>query len=96
VTDAGALHGRWVHSHEEDGDDEEVFRPASYAFPPARGRSSIELRPDGTYVERSPGPDDRPQESSGDWSLAGDQLVVGDRRWTVAAAEKNRLLLKPE
>jgi len=33
--------GRWVHSHEEDTDDEMVFRAADsgYAFPPSRGRA---------------------------------------------------------
>jgi len=37
----------WVHSHEEDSDEEMVFRPAAYEFPPSRGRRSFELKPDG-------------------------------------------------
>lgn len=95
-----SLHGRWVRSHEDDTDDEVVFRPASYAFPPSRGRTSIELRPDGTYVESSPGPVDVPEDSTGRWSLEGDRLVLeaeGDRpghAWEIASANEDGLTLK--
>jgi hypothetical protein len=94
------LQGRWVHSHEEDTDDEMVFRPADRPFPPSRGRTSFELRPDGTYVERSPGPVDVPEESEGSWSLEGDRLILGaggDRpghAWEISSAESDRLTVK--
>lgn len=97
---ADAVVGHWVHSHEEDTDDEMVYRPASYPFPPARGRTSFELRPDGSYVERSPGPVDVPVESKGSWTLEGRRLFLGaegDRPgqgWEVTAAEPDRLALK--
>jgi hypothetical protein len=96
------LAGRWVHSHEEDSDEEMVFRPASHPFPPSRGRASFELRPDGSYVERAPGPDDRPVESEGHWSLAGQRLQLsadGDRPghdWEVTAAEPDRLAVRKQ
>ena len=95
-----ALYGRWVHSHEEDTDDALVFRPADRPMPPARGRTAFELRRDGTYVERSPGPVDAPVQSTGSWSLEGDRLVLGadgDRpghAWVVASLEKDRLAVK--
>ena len=94
-----ALYGRWVHSHEEDSDDEVVFRPATHPFPPARGRTSFELRPDGTYVEWSPGPVDVPEQSGGSWSLHGDRLIFepGDDRpdyvWQIKAVDGDRLVL---
>ena len=93
---AESLHGNWIHSHEEDSGDEQVFRPPSFAFPPARvGRSSIELRPDGTYVEREPGPVDAPVESgSGKWSLEGDRLLVGSDAWEITSAEPDRLKIR--
>jgi hypothetical protein len=94
------LERRWVHSHEEDTDDEMVFRPADRTFPPSRGRTSFELRPDGTYVETSPGPVDVPVESEGSWSLEGDRLTLGaggDRpghAWEISSAEPDRLTVK--
>ncbi len=95
-----ALQGRWVHSHEEDSDDEMVFRPASHAFPPARGRTAFELRPDGSYLETAPGPDDRPERSTGAWSVRDGRLVIeregdlpGDA-WEVAGVEEDRLTLR--
>ncbi len=38
--------GRWWHSHEEDGDDEQAFRPDGYAFPVSHGRWGFELNED--------------------------------------------------
>jgi hypothetical protein len=97
-----ALAGHWVHSHEEDSDEEMVFRPASHPFPPSRGRASFELRPDGSYVERAPGPDDRPVESEGRWSLTGKRLQFsahGGRPrhdWEVTAAGPDRLAVRKQ
>ena len=98
--DKAALEGRWVHSHEEDSEDEMVFRPASHPFPPSRGRDSFELKPDGSYVERAPGPVDAPVESSGRWSLDGDRLVLAaegeqpGHEWQVTASEPDRLAVR--
>lgn len=77
-----------------------MFRPATYEFPPSRGRVSFELRPDGSYAERAPGPVDAPVESSGRWSLKDGRLVLaaeGERpghEWQVAAREPDRLVLR--
>jgi hypothetical protein len=79
VIDREHLAKRWVHSHEEDTDDEMVYRAADtgYQFPPARGRYSFILRPDGTYLARVPGADDRPESRTGSWKLeSGDKLVL--------------------
>jgi hypothetical protein len=75
--DRKALAQKWVHSHEEDTDDEMVFRPASYAFPPARGRKSFELDAGGRLVTSGIGPDDRPVRGQGEWQLEGsDKLAL--------------------
>ena len=98
--DKELLHGRWVHSFEEDTDDEMVFRPADREFPPARGRGSFELRPDGTYAESAPGPVDVPEQTGGAWSLAHGQLVLeaegggSTRAMEIAGAEQDRLTIK--
>jgi hypothetical protein len=93
--DERALQGHWVHSHEEDTTNEMVFRPADRAFPRSRGRASIDLRPDGSYVESSPGPVDAPEETGGSWALEGDRLVLGDdRAWEITSAEPGRLTVR--
>jgi hypothetical protein len=92
--DAAALHGHWVHSHEEDSEDELVFRPADYDFPRSRGRQSIELRPDGSYSERRPGPVDVPEESTGSWKLDGGRLELEDDVWELTGAEPGRLTFR--
>ena len=76
--------GRWRHSHEEDSGDVRVYRPADWAFPPARGRRGLEFRPDGKMLVLGPGPDDRPETREGSRdeleivSLEPDRLTV---RW---------------
>jgi hypothetical protein len=94
------LEGRWVHSHEEDTDDEMVFRPADRPLPPSRGRTSLEIRPDGTYVESAPGPVDVPESSTGSWSLQGGRLVLEaeengpSRELEITGAEDDRLTIR--
>jgi hypothetical protein len=91
------LAGRWVHSHEEDTDEEMVFRSAEsgYAFPPSRGREALELHPDGSYGGTVPGPVDKPEERSGEWALEeGNRLVLGDRVLEVTAVEGDVLRVR--
>jgi hypothetical protein len=67
--DAQSLPRKWIHSHEEDTDDEIVFRPDSYTFPRSRGRRGFELTPDGGMIEHGIGSDDRPKSTAGSWQL---------------------------
>jgi hypothetical protein len=97
--DPSALHRNWVHSHEEDTDGELVFRPASYSFPPSRGRSAIDLRGDGSYGESAPGPTDRPAETEGTWTLEGSELRLhaadgSTRVLTIASVDADRLVVR--
>ena len=71
--------GLWLHSYEEDSGSGRVYRPADHPFPPSRGRSAVELRPDGTYIEYDSGPDDRGRALVGRWEDTGSggiQLTV--------------------
>ena len=75
-----------------------IFRPAEHELPPARGRTALELREDGELVESTPGPVDRPEESTGSWQLGDDDVLVlrgsaGSRGHRVLAAEPDRLVL---
>jgi hypothetical protein len=65
------IFGLWLHSYEEDTKATKVYRPPNYPFPPSRGRNAVELRPNGTYIEYSSGPDDRGQAIAGRWQYLG-------------------------
>ncbi|HWG42532.1 MAG TPA: hypothetical protein VN688_07065 [Gemmataceae bacterium] len=72
-----ALERHWIHSHEEDTRAEMVFRPASFPFPPSRGRLGFELHADGSYVETGIGPTDKPRKADGSWHLEDEnQLTI--------------------
>jgi hypothetical protein len=98
--DKRAVTGRWVHAHEEDTDEQMVFRPADHDLPPSRGRTRFELREDGAYVEIAPGPVDVPVHSGGHWSLEGDRLILEGEgelpghAWRIVAAEPDRLTVR--
>jgi hypothetical protein len=104
VTDAAArdaLTQRWLHSREEDSGNQIVYRPATYEFPPARGRTGFELRPDGSMIDIGIGPTDRRAEASGTWSLAGDRLILrgsagatSERSTRILAVSPERLVLE--
>jgi hypothetical protein len=98
VIDPEQLQGRWVHSHEEDTEDEIVYRAASsdYDFPRSRGREALELHPDGSYSGVVPGPADKPEATGGGgWALEdGNKLVLPDRTLEVSAVEGDVLRVR--
>lgn len=68
---------RWTHSYEEDKDGFRVYRPAGFAFPPARGREGFEIRADGVYIRHAIGRADAPEQMQGSWKMKGkDKLIV--------------------
>jgi len=99
---ADLLHQHWVHSHEEDTDTEMVFRPAGFNFPPSRGRTSFDLKPDGGLVEGGMAPDDRRSEAQGSWKLEDDDTLAfytgsqsaPSRVARIASVGKDRLVIR--
>lgn len=96
-----ALEQEWIHSREEDTETEMVFRPASYDFPPARGRKSFTLMPDGELIEGGIAPNDARQETAGTWKLEDDHLAFytqsatePTRTMKIASLDKDRLVVK--
>lgn len=97
--DIAALSKSWTHSHEEDTGDELIFRPSDQEFPPARGRESLDLAPEGALVTTGPGPDDRRVESTGEWTIEGNDLVLrrpgrDEERFEIVAVEEDRLVVR--
>jgi hypothetical protein len=69
------LLGHWIHSHEEDTSDAMVYRPASYKFPPSRGRVGYEFRPDGKLIYYGIAATDGSEPLSGSWVIEAPNLV---------------------
>ena len=95
------MSGRWVHAHEEDTEDEMVFRPAGTDLPPARGRLAFELRADGSFAETGLGPTDVPEEATGTWVVEGDKITLSEgatqgvpREMEVVTADEERLVIQ--
>ena len=92
--------GRWVHAHEEDTEDEMVFRPAGTDLPPSRGRMAFELHADGTFAETGLGATDVPEDATGNWSLEGDTITLSEgatqgvpREIEVVSADEGKLVI---
>ncbi len=84
----------WMHSHEEDTEGETVYRPAAYQFPPARGRTGFDLKPDGSLTEHGIGPTDQRTQTAAKWKLEGDALRVGTRVMKVVSLDPQRLVVR--
>ena len=97
-----ALQQKWVHSHEEDTETDTVFRPASYRFPPSRGRKTFELKAGGVLLQAGIGPADVPRQQQGTWRLiSDDELAFYFTSGTgphlvmqIVSLEKNRLVVR--
>jgi hypothetical protein len=86
------LFQHWVHAHEEDTGDMQVYRPADHPFPPARGRRGFELKPGGELILYGPGASDRPTATAGRWSSSGAGRVrLGDRELEIVSVSGDRL-----
>jgi hypothetical protein len=60
----------WRHSQEEDQGAVQVYRPASYPFPPARGREGYTFAPGGQLTKLAIAPTDGTLPLPGHWRWA--------------------------
>ena len=79
------LCGHWIHSFEEDGPDEMVYRPQGFDFPRSRGRRALKLQEDGSVLDLSPGSTDLPQAVAGDWNITAETVNI---HYTDGSAEQ--------
>ena len=66
------LEGTWLASHEENRNDTLVYRPNTYKFPPARGRTGFALKPYGRFEQFDIAPTDGLKGREGTWTADGD------------------------
>jgi hypothetical protein len=65
------LFKHWIHSFEESTDNEDVYRPVGFDFPPAFGRRGLEIKENGEFVLHGIGPADGTVEVPGHWTATG-------------------------
>jgi hypothetical protein len=67
----------WAHSHEEDTDDVEVYRPRDFDFPPSFPRPGFEIKENGEFQEYVPDPLDRGVVPGrlGHWRIVGRNII---------------------
>lgn len=65
----------WVHSYEEDTDTESVYRPANFAFPPARGRTGFELLADKSCNRVGIAAADGSEVTAGTWDIEDEDTL---------------------
>lgn len=94
---------RWVHSHEEDSDTEQVYRPASFPFPPARGRTGLDLLPDKSCRRVGIAAADGSQVADGTWEFEDEETLRirincedTSEVLTVASVDRNRLAIRKD
>jgi hypothetical protein len=71
-----ALFQRWFHSFEEDHDTLQVYRPESFDFPLARGRTGFGFSPDGKFEQYDIAPADGLEKTQGTWQLEPGNVVL--------------------
>lgn len=64
------LEGTWLNLHEENRGDTLVYRPNTYRFPPARGRTGFRIGPYGRFVQYDIAPTDGLEGRPGNWTAA--------------------------
>jgi hypothetical protein len=67
--------GTWLASQEENTGDTLVYRPNTYAFPPARGRTGFAIKPYGRFEQFDIAPTDGLAGRPGTWTAAGDNRL---------------------
>ncbi len=68
------LFQKWWHNHENDKDDVQTFRPEGYNLPPGRGRTGIEFKKDGTFINYDIAPTDGTLIERGSWETKNKNL----------------------
>lgn len=68
------LEGTWLSSREENTGDTLVYRPNTYPFPPARGRTGFAFKPYGRFEQFDMAPTDGLTGHPGTWVVDGSNL----------------------
>jgi len=86
------LFQKWWHNNENDKDDIQTFRPEGYNLPPSRGRTGIEFKKDGTFINYDIAPADGSLIESGQWETKNKNLTEIFIRYKKNKIEKTGII----
>jgi hypothetical protein len=66
----------WMHSHEEDQGEVQVYRPSTFAFPRARGRTGYTFEAGGKVIQHDIAPTDGSVGNAGTWTLQDKTISI--------------------
>jgi len=95
------LYQHWIHSYEDDiiNQEHRTYRPATFPFPPARGREGFEIKENGVFVSYPIAPVDGNLTIKEKWTLNNDELTVTGKtttnKYKIISLTKEKLVLKP-
>jgi hypothetical protein len=74
---APEIYEDWAHSHEEDTDEVEVYRPRDFGFLPSWPRPGFEIKQNGEFQEYVPAPNDAGvvPGKAGRWRAVGRNII---------------------
>lgn len=70
------VEGTWLASHEENRGDTLVYRPNTYKFPPARGRTGFAIKSYGRFEQFDIAPTDGLAGHPGTWTATTDSRLT--------------------
>lgn len=109
-SDTSALLGiTFRHAFEDDRDGLRAYRPDTYDFPPARGRSGFRLEEEGKFISLDIARGDGTSQRTGSWTLLENdpptlEITLPARqagapeekmRWEVLSFQDSLLLVRP-
>lgn len=69
------LEGTWLHAHEEDVENVEVYRPNTYSFGPSRGRTGFNFEHNGLFTQYDIAPTDGLEGHKGQWKAESEAVL---------------------
>ncbi|SMB97046.1 hypothetical protein SAMN00120144_0269 [Hymenobacter roseosalivarius DSM 11622] len=69
------LEGTWLHAHEEDIENIEVYRPNTYSFGPSRGRTGFNFEHNGLFTRYDIAPTDGLEGRKGQWKAESENVL---------------------
>jgi hypothetical protein len=96
-----SIYNSWIHSYEEDDKNKRFYRPASYKFPPSRGRKHLKISRDGEVELYVIGETDAYKKISGHFQIKNENKLYIEfgnmtKIFTILSCNKDLLVIRED